>query len=504
MRHDSARPFITLENTTIRLYDQFILPDTCWEIKTNQNWAVIGPNGAGKTALAQALAGMAPVVRGRLIRHYDPKHSRPIGYVSFELHQELVAREARAADIQSMAKTPNLTLVGDLISAPPGPEPGYGSGLNDIAAAFGVDHLLEREILTLSAGEMRKTLLVRAVLKSPLMMILDEPFDGLDVPSRAQLAETIERLMQRGIQIVLVTHRVQEVLPGITHVLAIQDGRVQSGPIDDETLLRRFFLSGSTWSGPEAPGRRVKRETPRTGAKRSPEILIQMNQVTVKYNDHPVIDRLDWEVRRGEQWAVTGPNGAGKTTLMALITGDHPQAYANTIHIMGRQRGSGETVWDIKRDTGMVSSEFQIRYQKPLAGLEAVISGFFDSVGLYRQASSTQRRTALHWMARLGISYLAERPMKRMSFGERRLVLLARALVKSPALLILDEPCQGLDVSNKTRFLDLIDRIGQNGWSHLIYTTHHEDEMPGCITHVLDLAAGSKTGYAIGRRGRIG
>lgn len=501
MPHGPKRPFITLRKATIRLYDRFILPDTFWEIKTNQNWVVVGQNGAGKTALVQALAGIAPVVRGRLIRHYDPDHPHPIGYVSFELHQDLLALEEKAADIQSMAKAPgNLTLVRDVIFPARTDETIDGSRLGEIAATFQIDHLLDREILTLSTGEMRKTLIVRAVLKSPLMMILDEPFDGLDAQSRVRLAATIKHSMLKGIQIVLVTHRVEEVLPGITHILTIRDGRVQSGPIGGETVLEHFFQYGSTSLPPEAIERGDRHGTETTGTEQFPDTLVRMNQVTVTYRDQTVIERLDWVVKRGEHWAVTGPNGAGKTTLMTLITGDHPQAYANKIDILGQTRGSGETVWEIKAHIGMVSSEFQIRYQKPLTGLETVISGCFDSVGLFRQATAKQQQTAFKWMARLGISNLSKRSFKQLSFGEKRLVLLARALVKSPVLLILDEPCQGLDVSNKKRFLDLLHDIGQNGWSHLVYTTHHEEEMPGCITHVLNLTSDPQAGYTISRR----
>lgn len=501
MRQKPGMPFIILKHVTIRLYDRFILPDTFWEIKTNQNWVVLGQNGAGKTALVQALAGMAPIVRGSLTRHYDPDHPHPIGYVSFELHQDLITREERTADIQSMTKAPGpLTRVSDLILPTHTDETIDGSGLSEIAATFKIDHLLDREIITLSTGEMRKILVVRAVLKSPLMLVLDEPFDSLDTQSRVRLAETIQRLMQKGIQIILVTHRVEEVLPGITHILMIRDGRVQSRQIGDKTVLKHFFGDGARPLHPTFIKRGDIHRIETAGTEQLPDTLIRMNQVTVKYDDQPVIERLDWVVKPGEHWAITGPNGAGKTTLTALITGDHLQAYANKIDILGQTRGLGETIWEIKAGIGLVSSEFQIRYQKPLTGLETVISGFFDSVGLYRQATPKQQQTAYRWMLRLGIPHLSERRFEQLSFGEKRLVLLSRALVKSPVLLILDEPCQGLDLFNKQRFLELLNDVGQKGWSHLIYTTHHTDEMPGCITHVLNLTSDSETGYTIKRR----
>ena len=494
----SDNPFITLDNVTIRLQDKFILPNTCWEIKTNQNWLVVGPNGSGKTTLVQALAGMAPVVAGRLIRHFDTDNKRPIGYVSFEVHQELIAREEKAEDIQSMVKVPdNLTPVRDVIqpSGPGGAD--EFSLLGEMAKELQISHLLDREILTLSTGEMRKVLIARAMLKFPKLLILDEPFDGLDQQSHARLAESIMRMLKGNIQLVLVTHRQEEVIPGITHILTVQDDKVQAKPLDDGFSFSDINNDRVGKTNLESLDFSENRPSENEALKHTENTLIRMRGVTVKYDGLPVIDRLDWVVKKGEHWAITGPNGAGKTTLTTLINGDHAQAYANEIYILGIKKGSGETVWEIKRHIGMVSSEFQIRYRKPVHVSDVVLSGFFDSVGLYRHTTNKQKKIAKHWMEQLGVLHLSGRFIHQLSFGEKRMVLLARSMVKSPMILILDEPCQGLDTKNRKRFLDMIHRIGQNGSSHLIYVTHHEDELPGCITHVLKLTPHSKNSYAI-------
>ena len=158
---------------------------------------------------------------------------------------------------------------------------------------------------------------------------------------------------------------------------------------------------------------------------------------------------------------ILGPNGSGKTTLLNLITADNPQAYANRIYLFGRRRGSGESIWDIKQRIGIVSSEFQIRYRKPITAFEVVLSGFFDSVGLYRHASAGQKQMAEQWMAVLGIAHKSDKIFNQLSYGEQRMVLLARAMVKMPLMLILDEPCQGLDRTNRHRILEAIDIIGR-------------------------------------------
>ena len=215
-----------------------------------------------------------------------------------------------------------------------------------------------------------------------------------------------------------------------------------------------------------------------------------MQNVSVSYNGTQVLERVNWTVQEGERWALLGPNGAGKTTLLSLILADNPQAYANDITLFGRRRGSGESIWEIKQKIGWVAPELQLYYRKSATCLDVVCSGFLDSVGLYRQCSAGQREAALSWMRRLSLSERAETPLEQVSEGEQRLVLIARALVKGPALLVLDEPCQGLDAGNRDRVLQAINWVGSRPETSMIYVTHRADELPPSITHVLRLNEG--------------
>jgi molybdate transport system ATP-binding protein len=215
-----------------------------------------------------------------------------------------------------------------------------------------------------------------------------------------------------------------------------------------------------------------------------------MKDTSITYNGVKVLDRINWRMRQGENWAVLGPNGAGKTTLLSLILADNPQSYANDITIFGTRRGSGESIWDIKRDIGWVSPELQLYYHQDTSCHHVICSGFFDSVGLYQTYLPEQAQVAQHWLDELGLTHLADRPLGTVSVGEQRLALLGRALVKKPALLILDEPCQGLDLRNRTRIIDLLDQLCRQLPVNLIYVTHHFDEMPQAITHVLKLEKG--------------
>jgi len=234
----------------------------------------------------------------------------------------------------------------------------------------------------------------------------------------------------------------------------------------------------------EPPAGRPPRVPPRDAP---PEVLIDLRDVTVVHHGVPVFENLCWTVSSGQHWAVSGPNGSGKTTLLKLVAGDHPQAYANTVRVFGKLRGGGGSIGEIKAGIGLISAELQVRYRKAVTAEEVVLSGFFDSVGLYRRASSAQQAAARVWMESFGIQPLAAKKFNHLSHGEQRMVLLARAMVKPPRLLVLDEPCQGLDSSNRRLILQAVDHIAAAGSTTILYVTHHSDETPACITRRLSL-----------------
>jgi molybdate transport system ATP-binding protein len=214
--------------------------------------------------------------------------------------------------------------------------------------------------------------------------------------------------------------------------------------------------------------------------------LIVLRDGVVQYNDKPILHNLSWQVDHGQHWQITGQNGAGKSTLLSLITGDHAQGYSNDLTLFGRRRGSGETIWDIKRHIGYVSSSLHLDYRVSSSVRNVITSGFFDSIGIYQAVSDRQRFLTSQWLELLGLGGDAgETPFHSLSWGQQRLALIARALVKHPALLILDEPLQGLDPINRQlvrRFVDIL--IGE-GETQLLFVSHHAEDAPQCITHRL-------------------
>jgi molybdate transport system ATP-binding protein len=474
-----ARLLVEMEGVTVRLRDQHILPQTCWQVREGEQWAVLGPNGSGKSSLVRSLAGLAPTSSGVIRWHLDGGRAG-VGYVAFELEEELLGREAAREEARSFAHDFDGALTARALLAAAGP-PG----------AFDLEPLLDRPLRALSAGELRRVLIARALAGRPRLLVLDEPFDGLDGGARLRLKELLSGLARSGIPLILVTHHREELPQGITHLLLLRSCRiVAQGPRAEvlaghrlEELYGPDAAEGATMA-PDGPPASL----PERAAAGAP--LVELREVTVRYGETTVLDRVSWTLRRGERWALLGPNGSGKSTLLELIHGDNPQAYANEVRLFGRRRGSGESLWELREKLGFVSSRLQAAYRPSLPVREVVASGFFDSIGLYRRPGPGQLAAAEGWIGRLGLGELASRPFLRLSYGQRRLVLVARAMVKDPELLILDEPCDGLDPAKRRMVLELIERIGRQTAASLLYVSHREDELPLCLTHRLRLAAG--------------
>jgi len=363
-----------------------------------------------------------------------------------------------------------------------------------IAEQLGLSSLLGKPLRYFSNGETRKTLIGIALLSEPKLLILDEPFEGLDTESVLWLKEALSDLIKNGLAVWLVSHRFEELVPEITHVLCLKSGESFAQGLRSQVLITEVMEGlyekadhketnlktneNSTEINENLIQTDFFESVPEKDRKHS---LIRMRNVNVHYGETVVLKNFYWSVEQGENWKIVGPNGSGKSTLLSLICGDNLQAYANEIYLFGRRRGTGESIWDIKQKIGFVSSEFQVRYRQPVSALKVVLSGFFDSIGYYQPASVTQKERALSLMELLEITNLADLDFTRLSYGQQRLILIARAMIKSPPLLILDEPCQGLDRTNRNRVLELVDLVGQNTTTQILYVTHAAADHLNCL-----------------------
>ncbi len=475
-----TQSFITLDQVTVRLGGAWPLHKVSWEMRCGENWVIWGANGAGKTTLAKALLGEAQVVQGKIQRHYQkaaPVREGQIdmAFVSADQQFDLFRRELMLEQMRHFSGQINdVTRAAAVWTTLPDFD-------NDCAKLLRVESLLAKPLHALSAGEMRRLLIGSALMQDPRLLILDEPFNGLDADTRDELMPILNQLAGTGTQMVLITHRPAEIPKAFTHLLHLDQGRaVWRGTMDQFTPS--FETSPADADRPLAVSNR------RQSQRGAP--IIEMRGVNVAYGEEKVLSDIRWTVHRGENWALVGPNGAGKSTLLKLITGDNLQGYANDLILFGRPKGSGESVWDIKQQIGYVADDLQIRYQKKMKGFDVVCSGFFDSVGLYRHCTPGQKAAARQWFERTGIVQLASRLFCRLSFGQQRMLLIVRAMVKKPPLLILDEPCNGLDVAHRRQLLDILDVIGSSGHTNLLYVSHRPDEMPCCITHRFHLSEG--------------
>jgi molybdate transport system ATP-binding protein len=492
------RPLVTFEGVSLKVGEDLAFAETNWTIREGEHWAVLGSNGSGKSLLAQALLRRVPLAVGRIRYSFDDP-SRPSSYfasgqirlVSAERQRELVTRysgyvqarwQSSERDRAPAVRDLLLAGVGDTVARPTSEAPQI---MAEAITALDIDRLLDRKIISLSSGELRKLALAEALLDHPRLLILDDPFPGLDQESERSLRRVLEVLCRQTRPVLmLVTSRPEDVPEGITHVALVAQSRIA------RTGRRQWALGAAELQDLTNP-----RAVPETAALvESPssvrDPVIEMRGVTVRYAEATILEGVDWVVREGEKWAILGPNGAGKTTLLSLVLGDNPQAYTNDIRLFGVRRGSGESIWDIKKQIGWVSSELQLFYPPEANALDVICSGFFDSVGLYRACVSEQIQLARRWAEDLGVSGQLARPYYSLSAGERRLVLLARALVKLPRLLVLDEPAQGLDAQHLMRFREKLDWLCGVQPTTLLYVTHRLEELPSGINRVLRLDKG--------------
>ena len=497
-RAAASREFLALENASVRLGDAIVFGGTNWTWRPGEHWAMLGSDGAGKSLLIEALLGHVPLAEGEmrgpdLIAHVSPLTQRQLAVQESSFYQsrwhsgvEEGLRSVAQFLSQESVEERNPFEVGVRF----GNRREFVRRQNLFVRWLGIAALLSRKLVHLSNGEMRKTLLVHALLKAPRLLILEDPFAGLDAATRKVLHRVIARVIHAGTPVLVATNRPEEIPAATTHLLVIDQHQViAQGPKRD--MLR---LWQERFGAPPMKVGRRDRNTSGIGSPRSKtashELLVKFQNVTVKTGRNYILRDITWTLRDGECWALSGPNGAGKTTLLNLIQGDHPQAYAQNIRLFGRSTDSTKTLWQMRQRLGWMSPELHQHYPGEWETCEVVCSGFFNTVGLYETCSRAQRNAAWQWLLDLGLAAHANEPFGELTYGQQRLVLLARAAVKRPRLLILDEPCQGLDATQRQTLLAVVDRVVAQTGASLIFVTHHAGEVPRCITHVLRLAGG--------------
>lgn len=432
--------------------------------------AVLGPNGAGKSALGLIME------KGRYAYGNRLTFARPdmkVKMLAFTDIHALTGIEVSRYDQRLEATVNDLVpTVGEILG-----EKAAGEGWQRLCDAFALHDVVEKKVNYLSSGELRKLLVINALLDTPDILILDNPYIGLDARSRGELDSAIRSIAASGTGIVMLLCDGADI-PDYAGAVITLDNLTLSAPIcDPEEIKRLRSLSADTDCGlTEADLPPARGEMPDF------DIAFAIEDGHVRYGKRSILEGLDWTVRSGERWVLTGPNGSGKSLLLSLVCADNPQAYANKITLFDRRRGSGESIWEIKDRIGYVCPEMQLYFRSSLPVEEIVVGGMRNSLSQYRKASAAELEEARTWLRLLDISHLAERRFAELSSGEQRLVLLARTLIKQPPLLILDEPLHGLDAGRKERVRRLIDLLVSRNGSTLIFVTHYTREIPESVT----------------------
>ncbi len=472
----SPSPVLTVSLLSINRSGKKILENISFTVNTGEALAITGLAGCGKTSLGLALAQQL-YYQGTITYHL-PEGS-PIAWVEQQHHfktlqstSDLYYQQRFNSYDTEETQTVAESLGHKLETA------------RELIEEMGIGYLLEEKLIQLSNGENKKLQLLNALLQQPAVLIMDQPFTGLDTSTRQWLNGQVNRLKQSGVLVMVICSK--DEIPDCTDKLII----LEQGTM--KTMEDRLSFQQQPSIATDLTESSIATAIPLSAAHPEFDSIIDMEDVTVRYGEKLILDRISWRVLPGECWLLSGPNGAGKSTLLSLVNGDNPQAYANKIHLFGQRRGSGESIWDIKKKTGFLSPELHVYFNAASSGFETVASGLFDTIGLFRQIGPEDTEWVMQWMEVCGVSQLKDKRLFELSTGEQRMLLLARALVKDPPLLILDEPCQGLDPDRKQRLLELTNRVCTVTGKTLVFVSHYEKDVPGCVDRYIRMENGRR------------
>lgn len=522
--------FISIENCRVSSTSKTIIEKIDWHFKSGEAWLVTGANGSGKEDFIKALSSSSrhfvPNASGTDVALFSSAFEDSVEVVSLEAAASLIEEERESDESDYMDRIDEGRTGRRFIAEALGDKTAKNAPLSDVAKRLetlpqvklcGVEKILDRGLKFMSTGEIRRTLLCRALLSGKKLLILSDPFAGLDAESRKILLEFFDTVVSRQKSekndgafphVILCMERMTEIPSGINRVLEFSHNRVSfCGSRDDYALLlqKREREKAEKRDGEKSAfaselskiqkddvicvKHEIQEKTP----------LVEFHGVNVGWSGHKVLDNIDWTVFKGEHWLIRGPNGSGKTTLLELVTGDNQQVYANDVRLFGKRRGTGETIWDIKAKMGIVSYRLHVDYRM-IGGFDlesVIISGFHDSIGLYEQKTDIEVQAARKWLALGGFSGREGESFGSLSYGEQRAILILRAAVKQPPLLILDEPCHGLDEDFRQKILDLMEIVAESGTTTILHVTHDPTEVLKAEKHILELHPGESPMYRI-------
>ncbi|MBC7417319.1 MAG: ATP-binding cassette domain-containing protein [Pedobacter sp.] len=461
---------VCIRHLNLSYQQQLVLKDLSWTINRGENWVLTGISGSGKTTLAKIIATQANTLEEVKV-YLDLDSQLPAKVIFVESWYQFKNLEGVSNFYYQQRYTSNQSkeissVHAELLSYGKEHELHFDQ-VEPILEALGFSTFASSQLIELSSGEHKKLQLVKALWLKPQLLIIDQPYTGLDVTSRKNLNILLEDVVKEGVHLILISND-SELPNTITHFAEIIEGQL----VEVDSVRNSPQIA--TKSLREIPA--FLKQPPVYSSKS----IVEMVDINIIYGEKQVLKNVNWSVEACEKWLLQGANGSGKSTLLSLISGDHPQSYANDLSLFGSKRGSGESIWDIKQHIGLISPEFHWYFDASATVWESVASGFYDSVGLYQQLPYTKKMQVDELLEYFGLKEHKNNPLSSLSLGKQRIVLLARTIIKNPELLILDEPCQGLDVQQTHDFNLLVDKLSGNGMT-LIYVGHFETALPSCL-----------------------
>jgi molybdate transport system ATP-binding protein len=488
-----AKTLLHIENAQVKYLGKTVFQDLNFAWEEGQHWAIIGDSGHELTALLETLRGTTHIPEGKISRPFSDAYTKQKNeegsIYSFRDLMAYVSQQFRfrnKSNLQNFyfqqrfnsSESDEAATVRELLTENSQEKSGYWT-LENVAELLRLNSLLDESILKLSNGETRRLTLALGLLSQPEIYLMDQPMTGLDVESRAAFGDFLKTIISKGIHI-LITTSPQEIPDGITHIAQLGEGRIS-----------RTWKKGRDHFSPN-PQRElpwdlsllqtlVSTITPFQGK------VIDLKNVSIQYGEKTILHQINWQLNSGERWLLKGKNGSGKSTLISLLIGENPQAYSQDFWLFGRKRGTGESIWELKKPIGFVAPELVRFFPANQTVRKVILSGFFDTIGLFKKTTLEQESKANDWLSLFKLETIAALPINRISLEQQRWTLLARALIKSPMLLILDEASQGLDYSQRALFKLTLEKICDFSPISLIYVSHYSLDIPKSVNKTIDL-----------------
>ncbi|MGY6523182.1 MAG: ATP-binding cassette domain-containing protein [Mongoliitalea sp.] len=459
-----------------------------------EHWAIIGEEGQVLTDFLQVLLGNRSVVSGIVARPFAQDYVEEKSQLG-EVHsfRDLIAYVGQdypfrnKSNLQnfyyqqrfnSMDSEDTVTVEAYLKNIPK--RTGFWT-LTTVIQLLHLEQLQQESLIKLSNGESRRLAIASALIQQPKLLVMDHPMTGLDLQTRVSFDQILKVIQASGVHLLMSTIPT-EIPESFTRIALLQNRCLEV--VEREAISK---ISSTRKEFHAKVDKKKLRNLLESTFSIQVQYLIRLEKVSIRYGEKWILHELSWEVKPKERWLLQGPNGAGKSTLISLLIGEHPQAYANDIFLFDRKRGTGESIWDVKKPIGFVAPELSRFFPRNQTVWKVLLSGFFDSMGLFKKPSQEQEARGIQWLEFLQMKEKAQIPFHQLPLAEQRMLLLCRALIKSPQLLIIDEGAQGLETGQRLRFKRFLEAVLEVSSVGLIYVSHYDEDIPDGVTKALRL-----------------